>query len=122
MPPKILLAEDDPQLAETVKQYLVFHKFVVKTVDNGTDAIEQLQFGKFDLVVLDWHLPGMDGVEICRQFRGSGGTTPIMMLSGNDTGEHRQQGLDAGANDYMKKPFEFKELTERLKKLLPESC
>lgn len=121
MPTKILLVEDDPQLAETVKQYLVFHKFVVKAVDNGTDAIEQLQFAKFDLVVLDWHLPGMDGVDICKQFRGSGGTTPIMMLSGNDTGEHRQQGLDAGANDYMKKPFEFKELTERLKKLLPES-
>lgn len=121
MPTKILLVEDDPQLAETVKQYLVFHKFVVKAVDNGTDAIEQLQFAKFDLVVLDWHLPGMDGVDVCKKFRESGGTTPIMMLSGNDTSEDRQLGLNAGANDYMKKPFEFKELTERLKKLLPES-
>lgn len=119
MATKILLVEDDAQLAETVKQYLIFHKFNVKAVDNGTDAFEQLQFSKFDLVVLDWNLPGMDGVDICKKFREIGGTTPIMMLSGNDTGDDRQQGLSAGANDYMKKPFEFKELTERLKKLLP---
>lgn len=115
---KILLVEDDPCLSETVCQWLTFEKHMVETAFTGTEAVEQLQFDSFDIIVLDWHIPGLTGLEVCRKFRSVGGTTPILMLSGSDTSAERQEGLKAGANDYLKKPFHLKELSQRLNKLL----
>jgi OmpR-family two-component system manganese-sensing response regulator len=117
---KILLVEDDACLSETVSQWLTFEKHIVETAHTGGEAVEQLNYDTFDIIVLDWHLPELTGLEVCKQFRQKGGTTPILMLSGNDTSAERQQGLNAGANDYLKKPFHLKELSLRLKKLLPQ--
>jgi DNA-binding response OmpR family regulator len=114
----VLLIEDDESLSETVKQWLMFEKHNVETAATGYDAVEQLRFGTFDIVLMDWQLPEMTGIEICKQYRASGGTTPIMMLSGNDSAAERQMGLDSGANDYMRKPFKLKDLSERMTKLL----
>ncbi|HEY9719603.1 MAG TPA: response regulator [Trichormus sp.] len=115
---KILLVEDDPCLSETVSQWLQFEKHMVETAFTGPEAVEQLRFGTFDIVVLDWHIPEINGLDVCRQYRSAGGKTPILMLSGNDTSAERQEGLRAGADDYLKKPFHLKELSVRLQKLL----
>lgn len=115
----ILLIEDDDSLSETVRQWLVYEKHNVETAATGYDAVEQLKFGTFDIVLMDWQLPEMTGIEICKQYRAEGGTTPILMLSGNDSSVEKKTGLDAGANDYLRKPFKLKELSERINKLLP---
>lgn len=115
---KILLVEDDPCLSETVSQWLQFEKHMVETAFTGPEAVEQLRFETFDIIVMDWHIPEMTGIEVTKQYRSGGGTTPILMLSGNDTSAERQEGLKAGANDYLKKPFHLKELSVRLQKLL----
>lgn len=118
--PRILLAEDDTFLSEQIRQWLEFEKFLVDAVFTGPEAVEHLQFESYDVIVLDGHLPGMDGLDICKQYRSGGGTTPILMLSGRDTAKDKQAGLDAGANDYLLKPFHLKELSSRLKKLIGE--
>lgn len=118
---KILLVEDDPCLSETVAQWLTFEKHMVETAFTGPEAVEQLNFETFDIIVMDWHIPEMTGIEVTKQYRTKGGTTPILMLSGNDTTAERQEGLRAGANDYLKKPFHLKELSQRLQKLLNET-
>ncbi len=115
---KILLVEDDPCLSETVSQWLIFETHQVETAFTGPEAWEQLQFDTFDIIVMDWHIPDITGVEVCKKFRSAGGTTPILMLSGNDSAAERQTGLQSGANDYLKKPFQLKELSQRLKQLL----
>jgi len=115
---KLLLVEDDPCLSETVSQWLQFEKHLVETAFTGPEAVEQLRFETFDIIVMDWHIPEMTGIEVTKQYRSAGGTTPILMLSGNDTSAERQEGLRAGANDYLKKPFHLKELSIRLQKLL----
>lgn len=117
---KVLIVEDDEQLQLTLKIWLQTQKFTVKAVGNGNDASEQLQFSSFDAIILDWHLPDKDGIEILKTYRSNGGLTPVIMLSGNDTEAERQQGLSSGANEYMKKPFDFKELTERLHTLIDQ--
>lgn len=117
---KILLVEDDPCLSETVSQWLMFETHQVETAFTGPEALEQLRFDTFDIIVLDWHIPEITGIEVCRKFRSVGGTTPILMLSGNDSAAERQTGLQAGANDYLKKPFQLKELSNRLQKLLQQ--
>ncbi|HEY9677849.1 MAG TPA: response regulator [Drouetiella sp.] len=114
----VLLVEDDDSLAETVKQWLIFEKHNVECAATGYDAIEQLKFGTFDIILMDWQLPEMTGIEICKMFRANGGKTPIMMLSGNDSAAERQMGLDSGANEYMRKPFKLKDLSERMTKLM----
>ncbi|HEY9787736.1 MAG TPA: response regulator [Candidatus Obscuribacterales bacterium] len=119
--PRVLLAEDDTFLSEQIRQWLEFEKFIVDAVFTGPEAVEHLQFETYDIVVLDGHLPGMDGLEVCKQFRSTGGTTPILMLSGRDTAQDKQAGLAAGANDYLLKPFHLKELSARLKKLISTS-
>jgi DNA-binding response OmpR family regulator len=117
---KILLVEDDPCLAETVGQWLMYEQHVVETALTGSEAIEQLRFDTFDIIVMDWHIPDFTGLEVCKRFRSAGGTTPVLLLSGSDSGAERQQGLAAGANDFLKKPFQLKELSARLQKLLNE--
>ena len=116
--PKILIVEDDEELQQMLRLYFQMEKYVVKAVSTGSDANEQLRFASFDAIILDWHLPGMNGLDILKEFRSKGGSTPVIMLSGNDTDEERNQGLSCGANDYLKKPFDLKQLSQRLKALL----
>jgi DNA-binding response OmpR family regulator len=115
---KILLVEDDEEIAAAVKAWLQMRKFVIKAVSTGEEAIEQLKFGQFDAILLDWQLPDMEGTDICRQFRKDGGTIPVLMMSGNSTEHERETGLAAGANEYFVKPFNFEQLSVKLKELI----
>ncbi|HEY9773230.1 MAG TPA: response regulator transcription factor [Planktothrix sp.] len=115
---KILLAEDDSQLSSLVEDWLKSEHHRVELVDNGLDAINLLQASRFDLLILDWNMPGRTGIEICNEYRKNGGTSPILMLTGKDKIEDKEQGLDAGADDYLTKPFHLRELSARVRALL----
>lgn len=115
---KLLVVEDDPKLSEQLHQLLVELKHEVETVDNGSEAADRLKFYQYDLVILDWNLPGKNGVDVCREYRDSGGSTPIIMLTGMDHIKNKEAGLDSGADDYLTKPFEPLELGARVRALL----
>jgi DNA-binding response OmpR family regulator len=115
---KILIVEDDRALSELIVDWLTSEKYMPEPVYDGTEGLERLQFYKYDVVILDWDLPGISGPKICQQFRDSGGQTPILMLTGKKEIEDKTTGLDAGADDYLTKPFHMKELSARLRALL----
>ena len=115
---KVLLVEDDPALSASVAEWLKSKLYTVEQVYNGREALEHLRAFDYDAIVLDWELPEMTGVEILKQFRSSGGTTPIIMLTGKGTVQDKEQGFDAGADDYLTKPFHPQELAARLRALL----
>lgn len=115
---KVLLVEDDRQLSNLIVDWLKGEGHLPEAVAKGTDGLEYLRSFKFDLVILDWDLPGLSGLEVCREFRNSGGKTPILMLTGKTHIDEKAVGLDSGADDYLTKPFHFKELGARLRALL----
>jgi DNA-binding response OmpR family regulator len=115
---KILIVEDDRELAGVLQDWLVSEHHVVDTVGNGSEADQLLKHYAFDLLVLDWDLPGMPGVQICKNFRSRGGVTPILMLTGKGDIKDKTVGLDAGADDYLTKPFHPDELSARVRALL----
>jgi two-component system OmpR family response regulator len=115
---KILMIEDDIELAGKVRDWLVFEKFTVDVAHNGADASHFLAAYQYDVIIIDWQLPDTTGLEICRSFRGRGGLTPILFLTGKDAIENKEQGLDSGADDYVTKPFHVKELSARLRALI----
>jgi DNA-binding response OmpR family regulator len=115
---KILLVEDDKELAGTVREWLTFEKHDVEVVHDGEDAWQHLQTYTYDVVILDWELPSKSGLEICRAFRLGGGATPVLFLTGRTAIPERESGLDAGADDYLCKPFHVKELCARVRALL----
>jgi len=115
---KLLVVEDDQNLRETVQDWLVFENHTVETAVSGPDALEQLSLSNFDLIILDWYLPDIDGIDVLKQFRASGGMTPVLMLSGRDSEEAKATGLAAGANLYLKKPFRLQELSATIKQAL----
>ena len=114
----ILLVEDDVDLANTVFDYLTYEKHTVLIINHGQKAREQLQSFHYDLIVLDWMLPGATGLEICREYRNAGGSSPILMLTGRVSVTEKETGLDSGADDYLTKPFNLRELGARVKGLL----
>lgn len=118
---KILLVEDDKDLSLTVRKWLEAQNYAVDTAFDGTEGYEYLKRGRYEVIVLDWQLPGMTGVELARKFRGEGGATPILMLTGKGKVEDKEEGLDAGADDYLTKPFNMRELTARIRALLRRS-
>jgi DNA-binding response OmpR family regulator len=115
---RILLVEDDSKLMTAVKDLIVFENHQLETASNGRDGYEMMQARSFDLVVLDWDLPLMSGIDILREFRGAGGTTPILMLTGKSAAEEKELALDSGADDYVCKPFNVKEFRARIRALL----
>lgn len=115
---RILLAEDYDDLREMISELLRQHDHVVEAFDNGFDAQETLKHRSFDLVILDWELPRVLGIDICKGYREDGGTTPVLMLTGKKGLADKETGFDAGADDYLTKPFHPKELTARIKALL----
>jgi DNA-binding response OmpR family regulator len=118
---KILFVEDDTGLAEMVVEWLTFERHNVEVVHNGKEGFERLQLGSFDVVILDRQLPEMTGLEILKEHRAEGGTTPILMLTGMNTVTDKEAGLDTGADDYLTKPFSVKELSARIRALLRRS-
>ncbi|HMX47172.1 MAG TPA: response regulator [Candidatus Obscuribacter sp.] len=117
----ILLVEDDENLRETVHDWLCFEKYRVETAADGLEAMEQLSVNSFDLIVLDWHLPHLDGIDVLKRYRESGGATPVLLLTGMTDASQRDKGISAGANSYVKKPFQLAELSKEIKKLLGKS-
>ncbi len=114
----ILLVEDDQDLAATVTDHLVSERYTVEHAADGLIAEEMLTITSFDLLILDWSLPGKTGIEICREFRARGGRAPIIMLTGRRQIEEKEEGLDTGADDYLTKPFSLRELSARVRALL----
>jgi DNA-binding response OmpR family regulator len=115
---RILLIEDDPRLAEMVRDYLGGAGFRVTRAESGGAGLALLQREPFEAVVLDLMLPDMDGLEVCRQVRGRGTAVPILMLTARGDAMDRVIGLEMGADDYLPKPFEPRELLARLKAIL----
>ena len=116
--PRVLIVEDERRLASLLTQQLTDLKLSVEAVYDGESGLQTALTGDFDLVILDVMLPGQDGFAICREMRRRGLTVPIMMLSARGVLEDRVRGLDSGADDYLTKPFEFAELSARVRALL----
>ena len=113
---KILLVDDDDDLREALGEQLVITEdFDVFEAANGVEAIEKVKAGIFDLVILDVGLPDTDGRELCRRMRKQGVRCPVLMLTGHDSDSDTILGLDAGANDYVTKPFKFPVLLARVR-------
>ena len=118
---RILLVEDDPGVRRFVVKGLREQAYAVDTAATGEEALYQAEINEYDLVILDIMIPGPDGFEVCRRLRSSGRGMPILMLTARDAVEDRVSGLDRGADDYLTKPFEFRELLARLRALLRRS-
>ena len=111
----ILIVEDEEGILQFLKQGLEEENYKISAVNNGLDGYNIFQNGKFDLVLLDWMLPKMTGLEVCQKIRETDTKTPIIFLTAKDTVQETIEGLKTGANDYIKKPFSFDELLERIK-------
>lgn len=114
---RILIVEDDRKLARQLKKGLDEHGHSVAAAFDGPEGLDAAQYGEFDVLVLDVMLPGLDGFSIVRRLRAAGKSTPILLLTARDAAEDVVTGLDAGADDYLTKPFSFKILLARLRAL-----
>ncbi|MDB4995791.1 MAG: transcriptional regulator [Myxococcaceae bacterium] len=117
-PVKILVVEDNKKLANFLSRAFTEEGFVVDSAADGRTALKQIEAIAYDLVVLDWMLPGQDGVAVCRELRSRGSRVPILMLTARAEVGERILGLDAGADDYLSKPFDLGELMARARALL----
>lgn len=115
---KILLVEDDRILRTLVKEYLLDGSYAVDTAEDIDAAQHQLRMNEYDLLILDWMLPGGSGVDICRDFRSNGGQAPVLFLTSRKDRKDKVTGLDAGADDYLVKPFDKMEFQARVRALL----
>ncbi len=113
----ILLAEDDLQLGKLVKQLLEREAMTVEWVTSGDLAFEYALYSAYDVIILDWLMPGKSGLDVCQQLRKQGYQRAILLLTAKDAVEDRVLGLDSGADDYLVKPFEFTELKARIRAL-----
>jgi heavy metal response regulator len=114
----ILVVEDEAKITRFIKKGLEMEHYTIDVAYDGKEALEKAEVNNYDLIVLDIMLPKIDGVEVCRQLREKKIDTPIIMLTAKDTVEDRIKGLDAGADDYLTKPFAFGELIARIRALL----
>jgi DNA-binding response OmpR family regulator len=118
---RLLLVEDDPGVLRFVLKGLREQAYAVDTATTGEDALYQAEINTYDLIILDVMIPGRDGFAVCKQIRETGNRVPILMLTALDGVEDRITGLDVGADDYLAKPFAFRELLARLRALLRRS-
>lgn len=114
---RILLVEDDPEQLEPLHAILSKSGHVVDGIDHGTTAQQLICDRRYDLLILDWLLPGVSGIELCRTYRQSGGTSPVLMLTAKDAIADKITGLDVGADDYLVKPINGLELLARVRAL-----
>ncbi len=112
---RILVVEDEKGIANFLKTGLEEESFAVDVANDGIKGLEFAQINDYDLILLDWMIPGISGIEVCRQIRKDNTSIPIIFLTAKDTVNDTVFGLEAGANDYIKKPFEFSELLARIR-------
>src|SRR5689334_3445117 len=115
---RILLVEDEAELADFVIRGLREEGFVVEHAGDGELGWAAMRSGTWDLIVLDWWLPGEDGLSVLKRYRQAGGTAPVLFLTARDSVADRVRGLDGGADDYLCKPFAFDELVARVRALV----
>jgi two-component system response regulator QseB len=118
---RILLVEDDPDLGEGIRTALKPEGYTVDWLQDGVSALHALSSESFELVILDLGLPRMDGLQLLKQLRGASNSVPVLILTARDATTDRIAGLDAGADDYLTKPFDVAELKARLRALLRRS-
>ena len=116
-PTRILVVEDDHRIAAAIRRALAYEGYEVSVVHDGESGLAEAREGT-DLILLDLMLPGVDGLEVCRRIRRAGDSVPILMLTARDAVPDRVEGLDAGADDYLVKPFAYEELLARVRSLL----
>ncbi|MBC6990514.1 MULTISPECIES: response regulator transcription factor [Hymenobacter] len=112
---RILVIEDEPGIARFLKQGLEEEGYTIDVADTGDTGLAQAVAQPYDLLLVDWMLPGLTGLQVCRQLRAQHIATPLIFLTAKDTVQDTIAGLQAGANDYIKKPFHFEELLERIR-------
>ncbi|MDV3128972.1 response regulator transcription factor [Mycobacterium sp. 21AC1] len=115
---RILVVDDDRAVRESLRRSLSFNGYSVELAQDGVEALDAISNDRPDAVVLDVMMPRLDGLEVCRQLRSTGDDLPILVLTARDTVSERVSGLDAGADDYLPKPFALEELLARLRALL----
>lgn len=116
--PKVLIVDDDTLIGSTLQSYLDAQNYTVEVLENGEDALQLLRAFDFDIIILDWSLPGISGEIVCQEYRKKGGQAPIIFLTGQNDISFLERGLGAGADDYLTKPFDIRELAARLQSLL----
>ncbi len=112
---RLLLADDEKELTDALSMILNYNKFITDCVYNGQDALDYAMSGEYDGIILDVMMPKLDGVEVLRRLRQAGITTPVLMLTAKSQLRDKVEGLDAGADDYLPKPFETEELLARIR-------
>ncbi len=112
---RVLIVDDDPELRRFLAGELKADGYGVESAGTGQEALTRIREGEWDLVLLDWTLPDFSGVEVCRRMRASGLSTPVLMLTARDAVSERVEALDAGADDYLTKPFSIEELLARVR-------
>ena len=115
---KLLYAEDEKSMSEAVTDILQYHNYMVDCVYNGKDAYDYACVGDYDGIILDVMMPGLSGIEVLEKIRKDGNKTPVLLLTAKAEVEDRIEGLDAGADDYLPKPFSMKELLARIRAML----
>ncbi len=115
---RLLIAEDDPKLLKSLKHIFESNRYLVDAVSNGVDAYAHGETAEYDGIILDIMMPGMDGVEVLRRLRAEGVSTPVLFLTAKTEVYQRIEGLDAGADDYLAKPFSTQELLARVRAML----
>jgi len=117
----ILVVDDDAGLRRALRRVLASHGFEVEVAEDGAEALSRMRTRSFDVLVLDVMMPGSDGIEVCEQLRAGGADIPVLMLTARDAVRDRVAGLEAGADDYLVKPFANEELVARVRALLRRS-
>jgi two-component system, OmpR family, response regulator MprA len=115
---RVLVADDERAVRESLRRALVLEGYEVELASGGREALDSVGSGRADVVVLDVLMPDIDGLEVCRRLRGGGDRVPVLMLTARDAISDRVEGLEAGADDYLVKPFDLDELIARLRALL----
>ncbi len=115
---RVLIVEDEPPIADFLVRGLAEEGFAVEHSADGDAALDACRAAEWDLILLDWWLPGRDGLSVLRSYRESGGGAPVLMLTARDAVSNRVRGLESGADDYLCKPFAFAELVARIRALV----
>lgn len=118
---KILLVDDDLQLGDTLKDSFQEHGLSLEVATTGEDAVQLLENFEYDIILLDWNLPGINGLSVCQRYRQANGSSYIIFLTSENDIQHKEDALDAGGDDYLVKPFELRELFARMRSVMRRS-